>query len=255
MQRTAPPPVLDLFGPVPVGSAPAGRTIVKGAPNGSGTGPMSGSGTGFAVGSGTAYAAGSGTAAVGSGTTAAAGFGTAYGAGAGPGYGTGSGPGSGAGWGTAFGVGLSAGPGSAPGAARSAGSAGPGIAGRLAAGLAAGSVPGRGVRTGRGTGLGTELRMGGRRHRSQGRHIRQAGYSRPLSTPALPETAGPDVVNAEERLVLQVLRRRPVDLDAVQVAVLSGVPPSLATAALQRLVRVELVSDVLVSGRLRYGLP
>jgi hypothetical protein len=89
-----------------------------------------------------------------------------------------------------------------------------------------------------------------RRSRLRGRHIRPSGYSR---VPIAPAVA--DVISVEEHLVLHVLRRRPVDLDAVQVAALAALPPSVAVATLNELVRSGLARDVLVGNRLRFGLP
>jgi len=91
-------------------------------------------------------------------------------------------------------------------------------------------------------------RWGGRRLR--GRHVRPAGYSR---VPIMQEP--PEAVSVEENLVLHVLRRRPVDLDTVQVAALTGLPPSVAADTLHELVRNGLARDVLVGSRLRFGLP
>ena len=88
------------------------------------------------------------------------------------------------------------------------------------------------------------------RSRLRGRHIRPAGYSR---VPIAPAVA--DVLTVEEHLVLHVLRRRPVDLDAVQVAAMAALPPSVAVATLNELVRSGLARDVLVGNRLRFGLP
>ena len=84
----------------------------------------------------------------------------------------------------------------------------------------------------------------------RGRHVRALGYLRPPVPVVVPETS-----TVEDRLVLQVLRRRPVDLDAVQVAVLAALPPSVAAASLQRLVVNGLVRDTVVGARVRYGLP
>jgi hypothetical protein len=93
-------------------------------------------------------------------------------------------------------------------------------------------------------------RSPGRRSPLRGRHIRPAGYSRVPIAQAVAE-----VVSVEEHLVLHVLRRRPVDLDAVQVAALAALPPSVAVATLNELVRSGLARDVLVGNRLRFGLP
>ena len=91
---------------------------------------------------------------------------------------------------------------------------------------------------------------GATRPRMRGRHVRALGYLRPPVPVVLPETS-----TVEDRLVLQVLRRRPVDLDAVQVAVLAALPPSVAAASLQRLVVNGLARDTVVGARVRYGLP
>jgi hypothetical protein len=86
--------------------------------------------------------------------------------------------------------------------------------------------------------------------RMRGRHVRPPGRLRVTPVPTVPEPSTP-----QEQLVLLVLRRRPIDLDAVQVAAAAGLPPSIAASALHRLVQAGLAQDLLVGGRLRFRLP
>jgi hypothetical protein len=89
------------------------------------------------------------------------------------------------------------------------------------------------------------------RYRLRGRHVREHRLVRVGGA-----LAAPDVALADDLLVLQVLRLRPlVDLDAAQVAALTALPPSVAASSLDRLVRGGLARDVLVGGRVRFGLP
>lgn len=89
------------------------------------------------------------------------------------------------------------------------------------------------------------------RYRLRGRHVRERGRLR-----APVPLAVPQVERADDRLVLQVLRRRPaVELDAAQVGVAAALPPSAAAPALDRLARAGLVRGSVVGGRERFGLP
>lgn len=91
----------------------------------------------------------------------------------------------------------------------------------------------------------------GRRYGLRGRHVRERGRLRP----PVPLAVGP-TERPEDRLVLQVLRRRAaVDLDAAQVGAAAALTPSITAPALDRLVRAGLVRTALVAGRERYGLP
>jgi hypothetical protein len=90
-----------------------------------------------------------------------------------------------------------------------------------------------------------------RRRQLRGRHIRDPIVVRLPVPLTAAQTAIP-----EDRLVLAVLRRCPaVDLDVAQVAATCALPPSVTTTALHRLVRAGLAREVLVRGRLRFGLP
>jgi hypothetical protein len=91
----------------------------------------------------------------------------------------------------------------------------------------------------------------GRRYGLRGRHVRERGRLRPPVPLAVGNAERP-----EDRLVLQVLRRRAaVDLDAAQVGAAAALTPSITAPALDRLVRAGLVRTALVAGRERYGLP
>ena len=90
-----------------------------------------------------------------------------------------------------------------------------------------------------------------RRYRLRGRHIREHRMVRVGLA-----LAAADIAVADDLLVLQVLRLQPLaDLDAAQVCALSALPPSIVASSLDRLVRSGLARDLLVDGRIRFGLP
>lgn len=88
------------------------------------------------------------------------------------------------------------------------------------------------------------------RYGLRGRHVREHC---PVQVP-LPFSVA-DVDHVEDRLVLQALRGHAgIDLDAAQVGVVAGLPPSLTGPALERLVGAGLVGGPVVAGRQRFGL-
>ena len=92
---------------------------------------------------------------------------------------------------------------------------------------------------------------GRRSRRPRGRHVREQRLVRVGAA-----LAAPDLEVVDDVLVLQVLRRHGTgDLDAAQVSARSALPPSVVASALDRLVRGGLARDLLVDGRVRYGLP
>jgi len=92
---------------------------------------------------------------------------------------------------------------------------------------------------------------GRRSRRPRGRHVREQRLVRVGAA-----LAAPDLEVVDDVLVLQVLRRHGSgDLDAAQVSARSALPPSVVASALDRLVRGGLARDLLVDGRVRYGLP
>ena len=91
----------------------------------------------------------------------------------------------------------------------------------------------------------------GRRYGLRGRHIREHRLVRVGLA-----LAAADIADADDLLVLQVLRRRPLGtLDAAQVAAEAALTPSAVASCLDRLVRSGLARDLLVDGRIRFGLP